>query len=370
MRKGIIWAFAGLLTLASCQKKVKETNNLQEEFPAPAGGGGGGATVVDKLKSLAQAFLSDARLSSNFKKAIYNECLKEKYDDTYIPVRDLIAMNDTLLLWNTTRKQYIQGLVDEILAFGQNQPVVFIPFVEDKPASWIINNEYPTGVPDAVIKDEYNSSTQKCPGYTLDQSDNLVAKGLDIDEAYAWANDLWLFGAEEGVPINDTTIGHSLNLDETGYTSRVNGQAEFGGIIQVTDFSYIEPWVDGRPEFRFVVSNSSGAIIKDKEFPKRKRKDFKSPKWYDFNEFIAYWNISNIGNWMIEGWIEQDCRGGTCNNETVSQTFPAPCSGCPSTTISYQKKRTDYDMGRTIIQFTDPIATTYGISYSNIKRKN
>lgn len=73
---------------------------------------------------------------------------------------------------------------------------------------------------------------------------------------------------------------------------------------------------------------------------------------------------------MIEGWIEQDCRGGTCNQETVSQTFPAPCTGCLSTTISYQKRKTDYDMGRTLIQFTDAITTVYNISYSNIRRKN
>lgn len=370
MRKGIIWAFAGLLMLASCQKKVKEPNNLQEEFPAPAGGGGGGATVVDKLKSLAQAFLSDARQSSNFKKAIYNECLKEKYDDNYIPVRDLIAMNDTLLLWNTTRKQYIQGLVDEIMAFGQNQPVVFIPFVEDKPALWITNNEYPTGVPDAVIKDEYNSSTQKCPGYTLDQSDNLVAKGLDIDEAYAWEKDLWVFGQEEGVPVNDTTIGHTFSPSDVGGTNRFNGQSEYGGIIQVTDFHFIEPWVSGRPEFQYFVFNASGTKIKDREFPKKKRKDFKSPNWKDFNDFIGFWNTSNIGNWMIEGWAEQDCRGGTCNTQTIQQTFPPPCTGCPSTSVSYQIKDTDYDMGRTLIQFTDPISTVYNISYSNIKRKN
>ena len=73
---------------------------------------------------------------------------------------------------------------------------------------------------------------------------------------------------------------------------------------------------------------------------------------------------------MIEGWTEQDCRGGTCNTTNVTQTFPPPCTGCPSTTISYQIKNVDYDMGRTLIQFTDPITTVYNIYDANIKRKN
>jgi hypothetical protein len=96
MRKRINVALSGLLFVASCQKELKKSN--ESEFPT-GGGGGGGSTLIDKLKSLAQAFLYDARISSTFKKAIYNECLKEKYDDYYITVKDLIAMNDTLHLY-------------------------------------------------------------------------------------------------------------------------------------------------------------------------------------------------------------------------------------------------------------------------------
>ncbi len=295
--------------------------------------------------------------------------MKQKYDDYYITVKDIISMNDTLHFWNSSRKSYIQGLLNDLYALGQKEPVVFIPFLEDKPITFITNNEFPQGVPIAVLKPEYDSANATCPGYTLKQNDNLESIQQNINEDYAWVNDVWVIGEEEGTPSNDSTIGQSLNQSNAGNTSRSNGQGEYGGIIQVIDFRYIEPWINGRPEFRFIISNSTGTIIKDKEFPKRKRKDIKTPNWYDFNEFIAYWNLSNIGNWTIEGWVEQDCRGGTCNTETISQTFPPPCIGCPSTTISYQKKNTDYDMGRTIIQFTDPIATAYGISYANIKRK-
>jgi len=222
----------------------------------------------------------------------------------------------------------------------------------------------------AVLKPEYNSSNATCPGYTLNQSDNLVANQQNIDEDYAWENDIWVIGEEEGVPANDTTIKHTFSPSEVGSTNRFNGQSEYGGIIQVTSFNGIEPWVSGKPEFQYFVFNATGTKIKEREFPKKKRKDFKAPDWKDFGDFIGFWNTSNIGQWMIESWAEQDCRGGTCNTTTYNQNFAAPCTGCPSTSVSYTIKDTDYNMGGTLIQFTDPITTVYNITNANIKRKN
>ena len=86
----------------------------------------------------------------------------------------------------------------------------------------------------------------------------------------------------------------------------------------------------------------------------------------DFDDFIANWNINNIGNWMIEAWIEVD--NGT-ETVTTSQTLPAPCTGCPSTTISYTRQKRDDEMGQSIIQFSDDYDTVYGITAANIKRK-
>jgi hypothetical protein len=129
MRKLFICALYGLLVLAGCKKEIKQTS-LQEELPAPPGGGGGGGTIIDKLKSLAQAFLYDARQSSNFKKAIYFECFKEKYDDYYITVKDVISMNDTLQFWNSSRKSYIQGLLNDLYALGHKEPVVLFLFLK------------------------------------------------------------------------------------------------------------------------------------------------------------------------------------------------------------------------------------------------
>ena len=365
MTKKILWAVACMLSFASCKKEVKTPSEQKPAILTQSQSlDGGGSTKINTLKSLAQAFLHDASISSNFKKVIYTECLKEKYDDYYITVKDLIAMNDTLQLWSSERKQYIQDLVDEIKSYNPYEPIVFIPFLEDKPSTFITNREYPTGKPDAVIKDEYSPTLSTCPGLILNQSDILVPKGQNIDEDYAWANDVWVFGQEEGVSSLDTTINGGGQV-----LGRFNGQVENGAIIKVTNIGAIESWVAGKPEFLFKVFNAFGTEIRNIELPKVKRKDVKNT-WYDFNVFLAYWNTPNIGNWMIEAWAEQDDRGGSGTTRTLTNTFPPPCTGCPSTTINYQIKNVDQDMGRTIIQFSDPISTEYQISHAIIKRKN
>jgi hypothetical protein len=70
---------------------------------------------------------------------------------------------------------------------------------------------------------------------------------------------------------------------------------------------------------------------------------------------------------MIEAWIEED---GGAQTQTLSQTFAAPCTGCPSTTVSYTKQKNDDNMGQTMVQFSDLITQQYNISNANLKRKN
>ena len=67
---------------------------------------------------------------------------------------------------------------------------------------------------------------------------------------------------------------------------------------------------------------------------------------------------------MIEAWVEED--GGDATN--ITQNFPAPCTGCPTTSVGYTIQERDNDMGQTLIQFTDPIATVYNITEANVRR--
>jgi hypothetical protein len=89
---------------------------------------------------------------------------------------------------------------------------------------------------------------------------------------------------------------------------------------------------------------------------------------YDANRFLFNWNTPTIGNYVIEGWIEED---GGSSTTTITQTYAAPssCSGCPATTVSYTKKNDDQDLGRSIIQYSDSKSQWYSVSYMDIKHK-
>lgn len=56
---------------------------------------------------------------------------------------------------------------------------------------------------------------------------------------------------------------------------RVNGEAEYGTIIQVTNLGALETWVKEKFEFKYIVFNASGTQIKDRGFGKVKRAHFK-----------------------------------------------------------------------------------------------
>jgi hypothetical protein len=217
-------------------------------------------------------------------------------------------------------------------------------------------------VPDGVIGSEYNDQSEECPAYTLDENDALTGREYEIGETHAWENEIWVFVQEENGG-SGTDIANSYN-QVTG--DRYDGIAEYGGILQITDIGAIEPWVNGRLELKYFVFNQSGTKINEKQFSKTKRKKFKNLAWVDYDDFMGYWNLSNIGNWMIEAWIEVDGGNSTSN---VSQTIPAPCTGCPSTTIGFTKQIRDDEMGQALVQFSDPYSTTYSISYANFKRK-
>jgi hypothetical protein len=323
--------------------------------------------INEKLTSLTKeiAFLAKTR---QFKQLVYDECKTQKYGDYYVRIEDLLSRADVDRYISATKQASISKILTDLKKLDARNPIIFYPAVETKednklttPNSRIADDDDPIYVIDSVVQyytnDEY-------PGYYFG-TDGELDYAMQITELFAWNNDVWVVGEEENCSEgNMEDAPEDLELNDS--SSRVNGESENGGIIQVTNLGNLEPWINGKLEFRYVINNASGTIIKDRAFGKVKRKYFKDNKVYDFNDFIANWNTANIGNWMIEGWIEED--GGNSTN-TISQTFAAPCTGCPSTTISYTKQNKDFDMGRTMIQFSDSKSQWYNITYANVKRR-
>ena len=327
---------------------------------------------LDYFKLLTHEFLTSAKNSQDFKKWIYESCYAQDSGDYYVPVYDLLDKNERLgyCYWDVNKANYIrEEIVDKIKEIDvlndeiYGSPIVFVTSLEDINIDSLSMN-IPITNPIACIGLEYDSITTYCPGYSIDFKDSLICVSTTIDENYAWSHDVWVFGQEEpGVENGIVNLGNNLNF----FLSRVDGAAEYGGIVKVSNISKLESWVGGKLEFSFYVYGGAGTQLSYVKFPRIKRKHFKDQNWYDYNSFLFYWNRANIGDWQIEGWIERD--GGKSSAISVSIPPPPNYPG-PSITLSIPAEDRDDDCGRKIVQFSDPITTIYPISYMSFKRKS
>jgi hypothetical protein len=360
MKKKLFKALLGLFVvtlLTQCKKSV--VSDVQAEPATPK-------TELNVLRQEALVQILEMGKNREFRTYVLNECLKQKHGDYNVYLSDIVAAY--------SGKQELKKNVEKLEALSTKikaaangrEPLLFYPRTETIEESRKKNAnartasenlQEPIGVFEEVYNPDYSS-----PGYIVDYNGSFNFY-QNITEEYAWENDVWVIGEEENVSSDNMLPAvEDFNLNP----ARVNGEAEYGAIIQLTDMNALEHWTAGKFEFKYVVNSASGALIKERAFGKTKRKYFRDNKWYDYNDFIANWNISNIGNWMIEGWIEEDGGNSTTN---ISQTFPAPCTGCPSTTVSYSRQNKDQDMGRTMVQFSDNKGQVYNITYANLKRK-
>lgn len=354
----ILLGLSLIATLTQCQKYA-----IMDKQPEPVLPKSDSATL---RRQLLVEILGMSR-SRDVREYVLNECLKQKHGDYNVYIVDVVnAFKDDAALQKSIGN--IQALIPKVKAVcNGREPIIFYPraeTIEDRRIKSAAsrtsseNLQEPVGVFEEVYNPDYSS-----PGYYVDYNNGQLTFFQDITEEYAWENDVWVIGEEENVSAgNMVPAVEDFNLNP----ARINGEAEYGGIIQVTNMNALEHWTAGKFEFRYVVNMASGPIIKDKAFGKTKRKYFRNEKWHDYNDFIANWNTPNIGDWMIEGWIEED--GGNSTTD-ISQTFPAPCTGCVSTTVSYTKQNKDQDMGRSLVQFSDNKGQQYGVSYANFKRK-
>lgn len=157
------------IVLLSCKKELQPLEeSIKEEslnyYALPEN-----PETTDYLKALAEVILSTAKYSVEFKKLVYKECHafgEEENGDYYITVKNLLDLNETYGFWDTEKAVYIQSLVDQIIELDPErpeEPMVFVPFLEDQDLEALILN-CPENVPDAAIATEFNEEAGTCDG--------------------------------------------------------------------------------------------------------------------------------------------------------------------------------------------------------------
>lgn len=351
---------------------------------------------LKNYKQIAQIIVGTALVNQEFREMLRAECGKEKYGDYFVKLTEILTLNKNNYFWNQDTNKILFSALQSIEKNTWRSVILFIPSVETEQDNLITILQLESAEIHAVFMDEYSDLTLTCPGYLM--TNGSLSFNQVIDEEYAWENDVWVFGQEEVVsednmiannsslsfiadfqdPNNsgdisasgDITGGGGFYSSNTGGGSsiprfRTEGREEWGGIIQITDLGAVEPWIHGKLELKYFVFISGTSNVKERGWGKRKRKNFRDSKWADFNDNIGPWNTPNLGNVLVEAWIEED--GGS--SSTISHTFPSQCTGCPATTISTTIKDGDDNLGRSFVQFSDQIGRVYGITHANFKRK-
>lgn len=314
---------------------------------------------------------------SDFEEIIYTETVKQKSGDYDIELSSLdinlkshTQLSETLSQISLLSKQFenLSGGVKLILYYpraGTFDKQGITPDFRTKSQS---------DSPEIVIMNNYNEDYSS-PAYQLDEKDELVFT-QDITEDYAATNNVYIIGSEaiatnenELMLPEDPYAGGGGGSYTPTYTYRTDGRPEYGGKIQVTDLNAIEHWTAGKFEFRIIVFSASGVKIKDKTFPDRARDNFQDNKWYDFNEFLFNWNQSNIGAFTLEKWIEIDDPVFGSGNTEITMSLPPAYEGGSPTTVKTTIQESDDDLGQSIVQFSDKVGLSYGISHMNFKRK-
>jgi hypothetical protein len=360
----ILLSFFFTSALISCKKQIRELAPQQISV-----------SVKEAQLSIATDIISLAKTNPDFRSLAYNECLKQKFGDYYVRLTDLIKANKGNSLMTTEVIERLLKNQQTIKQKTNREVIIFIPSMEVHPekASFETLNRNARmnflDEPVAVVQDEFNNYDQTCPGYVVDNGYSLVFYQT-IDEEFAWENDVWVIGEEEVVSEENMVANpaDTGTIDYSYLTSRVWGGAEYGGIVKVTDWRQVEPWILGKVEFRYLVYDSKAALRADKKFGKWRRGHF-DKKFFDFNHFIGYWTQNAYGDWTTEKWIEED--GVFSMTLTFGISAKIPGTNITGTTnVSIPIKNGDDDLGLSTIQFTDPIGTIYSQSGIEIKRKN
>lgn len=366
MKKHLLQIFITTMFIAGCKKNNISSVSLPETKKSE---------IKTIYKEIASVILSSARDNRSFRTVAYKECYKQKFGDYYVKLDELIAQNSEYNYWNEKTVIKLQNLQKEIKILGRNDVTVFIPSMEvhpEKATGTTIAQATPGGgevEPVGVIAEEYSEPSQTCPGYIV-ENNGVLTFYQTIDESYAWENDVWVIGEEENCsPENMVAAPEDTEIFQ--YT-RVDGGEERGGIVKVTDWSQVEPWILGKVEFRMIVYKGAGTnanSIFDMGFGKWRRKNFDNV-YKDFNVFLYNWNKSVVGDWTTEKWIEEDGGFNATIGFSISIKPDSAANGLTlSANVSLPIKNLDDDLGLSMIQFTDSKTTEYYQSGIQIKRK-
>ena len=346
--------------LFSCKKNVNEIDTLSSNQ--------NNQSLKEVNLKVASTVLKIAKEESEFKRQVFEECHKQKFGDYNVKIVDLLSNTIVNNLLKLEDRLILNELQTKSKALSGNDLIIFVPSIER-----FYNRKINTGLRTSnqeetigVITDEFNNPTQTAPGYIVDNNGSLTFYQT-IDESFAWENDIWVFGQEE----NCSPENMVANPDDTDVLTygRTNGQTENGGVIKVTDWSLVEPWVLGKPEFRQVVYKGSATptnAIFDKKYGKWRRQNFNG-QFKNFGSFLFNWNQSNIGDWTTEKWIEED--GGTFFTLTFGVTYKINANLSATANVSIPIKNNDDDLGVSLVQFNDAENQIYNQSGIEIKRK-
>ncbi|MCF6347681.1 MAG: hypothetical protein L3J20_05190 [Flavobacteriaceae bacterium] len=336
-------------------------------------------TDIELLSQYEKVMIEVLKMSKSqgFRQYIFEQALEQKGGDYDVYIDDIVSKHKGNTNFDKSVSS-LKQLSSQIKTKSDGlRPLVFYPKAEtlqEKVKLKSFNAKNDLNEPIVVLRDVYEKDYSS-PGFTLDANDELVFNRM-VTEEDAWQNDVYVIGEEENVPyIVDPCLNQPQAIIECGGggggsptpTTRTDGRAEYGGNVQVIDMNAIEHWTAGKFEFRMIIAGIQGTastIIRDIKYPKRARRNFKDRKWYSYGIFLFNWNTSNLGQFNIEKWMEID---GKNENVTTTISFPAQ-NGNPGISVAVKSDKRDEDLGLSIVQFTDPLTTVYGISYMNFKR--
>jgi hypothetical protein len=165
--------------------------------------------------------------TSDFRSYVYNNAhqLSEAGDDYLVYVDDMTKKLSTTSKFGTSTSN-IKTLSAKIKSLDQSEiPMIFFPRAETLEGLALSNKGFDVAKnmkePIVVLKGAHNSD-YSAPGYKLNDEGELEY-AFDVNEEYAWENDVYVIGAAEYLP-ERTNISENLIIETEEVPSATTGK--------------------------------------------------------------------------------------------------------------------------------------------------